>query len=138
MTVKIQKENFNVAKEIEKLTSKISNYGSLVSFLGNVRKVSNGNNIISLNIEHYPGMTEKQLQKIQKTAVKKWKLEECLIIHRYGELLPKDNIVLVLTVSKHRKAAYEASMYIIEEIKTKGTFWKLEKTLTNETWVEQN
>ena len=92
--------------------------------------------LVSMTLEHYPGMTEKMLKKIENEALSRWDLLDSLIIHRHGELFPGDNIVLVITLSKHRKEAINSCHFLIDWLKTKGPFWKFEKTNSSGHWVE--
>lgn len=89
-----------------------------------------------MTLEHYPGMTERQLAAIEAEARGRWPLEDCLIIHRHGRLEPGDRIVLVLTASAHREAAFQACQFLIDWLKTKAPFWKLEETSDGGQWVE--
>ena len=100
--IKVQKQKINISEQNKKIL--IKKIGAAVNFTGIARSENKSGNIKYLEIEHYPRMTEKKIKEIEIYATKKWKLINCIIIHRYGKLLPKDNIVLVLTVSKHRKA----------------------------------
>ena len=100
--IKVQLEDFYIDKEINNLLEKNNNVGALSSFMGIVRDKAKDKNLISMTLEHYPGMTEKMLKKIEAEALSRWKLLDSLIIHRYGELFPGDRIVLVITLSKHR------------------------------------
>lgn len=134
--IKVQNKDFSVEEEINLLSEKFLNIGAISSFIGIVRNKNIKDDLISMTLEHYPGMTEKMLQKIEKEALNRWNLIDTCIIHRYGELLPGDQIVLVITASEHRKEAVESCYFIIDWLKTKGPFWKYEKTKTNGHWVE--
>ena len=134
--IKVQKENFSIEKEIKKINNNFENIGAISSFIGTVRNKRIDENLISMTLEHYPGMSAKILKKIENQALKKWNLLGTCIIHRYGELFPGDQIVLVITTSKHRKEAVESCHFIIDWLKTKGPFWKYEKTKDNGYWVE--
>ena len=134
--IRVQKKDFSVEEEINLLSEKFLNIGAISSFIGIVRNKNIKDDLISMTLEHYPGMTEKMLQKIEKEALSRWNLIDTCIIHRYGELLPGDQIVLVITASEHRKEAVESCYFIIDWLKTKGPFWKYEKTKTNGHWVE--
>lgn len=137
MTIKIQKEDFNLNNEFNNIDNNKSEIGAVSSFIGKVRKHNKGKLVKSLYIEHYPGMTEKQLNNIELAARKKWKIDDCIIIHRYGKLYPNDQIVLVITSSKYRKESISACSFIIDSLKTNVTFWKLEETNTGSYWLEQ-
>ena len=104
--------------------------------MGYVRDYSNGERITSLNIEHYPGMTEKKLMDISQKASKKWPLLGSLVIHRYGKLNTSDQIVLAAAASLHRKAAFEATEFMMDYLKTSAPFWKSEIVNDSEVWVE--
>ena len=125
--IKVQSEDFSIDKEINNLLEKNNNVGALSSFMGIVRDKAKDKNLISMTLEHYPGMTEKMLKKIEAEALSRWKLLDTLIIHRYGELFPGDRIVLVITLSKHRQDSVNAGHFMIDWLKTKGPFWKYEK-----------
>ena len=113
ITVKIQKEQFNPQK-ILKNAEKDKKYGALVSFIGSVREETNNGKVKKLFIEHYKNMAEKIIYKTALNAEKKWNLDYCYIIHRYGTLKAGESIVMVITCSKHRKEAYAANQYIID------------------------
>ena len=134
--IKVQKENFSIEAEIKKINNSFENIGAISSFIGTVRNKSANEDLISMTLEHYPGMSEKMLEKIEEAAKKKWKLLGTCIIQRYGELFPGEQIVLVITTSKHRKEAVESCHFIIDWLKTKGPFWKYEKTNDSGFWVE--
>lgn len=133
--IRVQTEDFNVGDEIERLRSGRHDVGAIVTFTGTVRATSDDNPIISMTLEHYPGMTERELSRIEKEAQSRWPLQECLIIHRYGTLSPGDNIVLVITLSAHRQAAFESAAFLMDYLKTNAPFWKTEKRKTGSEWV---
>lgn len=113
-------------------------YGATAVFVGSMREFNQGDDVEGMLLEHYPGMTEKHLEKISKEAASKWDILDSLIVHRVGEMLPNDPIVLVAVWSAHRAAAFDASRYLMEELKSRAPFWKKE-SLTEETrWVEKN
>ena len=134
--IKVQKENFNISEEINKITSKNNNIGGISSFLGVVRG-GKDNSLKSMTLEHYSGMTEKMLEEIDRKAKSRWELIETKIIHRYGKLFPGDQIVLVITASEHRKHAIESCEFLIDWLKTKAPFWKLEDSITGKKWVDE-
>ena len=136
ITVKIQKEQFNPQK-ILKNAEKDKKYGALVSFIGSVREETNGGKVKKLFIEHYKNMAEKIIYKTALHAEKKWSLDYCYIIHRYGTLKAGESIVMVITCSKHRKEAYAAIQYIIDWLKINAPFWKKEIFENKSKWVEQ-
>ncbi len=134
--IKVQTQNFSIENEINQLLQRNNNVGAISSFVGIVRNKFRDKDLISMTLEHYPGMTEKMLKKIEDEAILRWNLLDTLIIHRYGELFPGNNIVLVITLSKHRKDAISACHFLIDWLKTKGPFWKYEKTKNSGHWVE--
>jgi molybdopterin synthase catalytic subunit len=134
----VQSEDFDVALELEKLTDRNHKIGGLVSFVGLVRDMAGESAISAMTLEHYPGMTEKQLVEIERTANVRWELDASVIIHRYGKLEPGDKIVLVACASAHRENAFDACHFLIDWLKTKAPFWKLENTAIGERWVESN
>ena len=136
--IKVQQEDFSIKDEIELLKQRCKNFGALSSFIGVVRNKRKDEELLSMTLEHYPGMTEKMLKRLEEVANSKWNILGSTIIHRFGELLPGDQIVLVVTLSDHRKEAVEACHFIIDWLKTKGPFWKYEKTKDNGYWVEAN
>jgi molybdopterin synthase catalytic subunit len=137
MGVKVQSEDFDVASEVDALTSGRTDIGAIVTFTGRVRDDDKGRPIKSMTLEHYPGMTEEELSRIEADAKARWPLQASLIIHRTGELYPGDNIVLVVTASAHRQAAFEAAGFLMDYLKTRAPFWKKETSPAGESsWVE--
>ena len=134
--VKIQKEKFN-PQNILIDAEKEKKYGALVSFIGSVRQETNNGKVKKLFIEHYKNMAEKIIYKTALNAKKKWNLDYCYIIHRYGTLKAGESIVMVITASKHRKEAYAANQYIIDWLKINAPFWKKEIFENESKWVEQ-
>ncbi|MFQ5954508.1 MAG: molybdenum cofactor biosynthesis protein MoaE [Kiloniellales bacterium] len=134
--IRLQRENFDVGAELERLTRDAPNIGGLVAFVGLVRDMAGGQAIEAMTLEHYPAMTEKMLTRIETQARRRWPLEASLIIHRYGRLEPGERIVLVATASAHRQAAFEACQFLIDWLKTKAPFWKREDTAAGERWVD--
>jgi molybdopterin synthase catalytic subunit len=110
--------------------------GATVMFVGTVREVSDGRPIAAMTLEHYPAMTERALAELEAEARRRWPLDDILIIHRHGKLEPGEDIVLVITRSAHREAAFEACAFLMDWLKTKAPFWKLEADATGERWVE--
>lgn len=127
--IRVQTEDFDPGEEIERLTHGRSDIGGIVSFTGIVRNVA-------LTLEHYPGMTEREIGRIAEEARSRWPLLGLTVIHRYGRLEPGARIVLVVTASEHRKAAFEAAEFLIDWLKTKAPFWKLEESRNGPQWVE--
>ena len=130
----VQTEDFDLASEVELIKSTNSCIGSVVSFIGTVRDLTS-ESLVSLTLEHYPGMTEKSLRSIAEKARKKWEIESVTIIHRVGTLGIGDQIVLVITSSKHRQAAFDSCNYIMDFLKTDAPFWKKEVSDKEEKWV---
>jgi molybdopterin synthase catalytic subunit len=134
--IRVQREDFDVGAEIAQLTERRHEIGGIVSFVGVVRDTAGGDRIGAMTLEHYPGMTEKKLGEIEAEARRRWKLDASLIIHRYGRLEPGHRIVLVVTAAAHRQAAFEACEFLVDWLKTKAPFWKLEETSQGPRWVE--
>jgi molybdopterin synthase catalytic subunit len=126
MSVRVQAEDFDVGREIASLTAGRTDIGAIVTFTGTVRGEAKGRAIVSMTLEHYPGMTEAELERVEADAHARWPLDATRIIHRYGELKPGDNIVLVVAASRHRQAAFEAAEYLMDYLKSRAPFWKKE------------
>ena len=133
--IRVQEQDFDVGAEMAALT-KGGDSGAVVSFTGRVRGGSGDSAISAMTLEHYPGMTEKALEAIEKEAHARWPLDASLIIHRFGRLEPGENIVLVITCSAHRQAAFAAAEYLMDWLKTKAPFWKLEEGPGGARWVD--
>ena len=133
--IRIQSEVFNIENEIKEISKSKLN-GATVSFIGSVRDLKS-ENLKNLEIEHFPKMAEKVLDKTAQYAFKNWNLSQCTIIHRYGKLKVADPIVLIITSSPHRKEAFRANEYIINFLKTNAPFWKKENTEKRSYWVNQ-
>ena len=134
--IRVQQEDFDVGAEIARLTGGNRAIGGLAVFVGVVRDMADREKIGAMTLEHYPGMTEKKLAEIEAEAQRRWPLEASLIVHRYGRLLPGDNIVLVACASPHRDAAFDACRFLIDWLKTEAPFWKLEETGKGPKWVD--
>lgn len=134
--IRVQREDFDVGAEIEALTRGKSGIGGVTSFVGLVRDVAGDKRIAAMTLEHYPGMTERELEAIEAEARRRWPLDAVLIIHRYGRLEPGDRIVLVATASAHREAAFASCHFLIDWLKTRAPFWKLEETPEGARWVD--
>lgn len=126
MTVRVQRDDFDLGVEVKRLVAGRTDIGAIVTFTGTVREADKGRPIEAMTLEHYPGMTEAELERVEEEARKRWPLQASLIIHRYGELRPGDNIVLVVTASAHRHAAFEAASFLMDYLKSKAPFWKKE------------
>lgn len=133
----IKKNKINFSAESQKFSLKNKSSGSICSFLGKVRKNSTNGDVKSIYIEYYPEMTKKQIKEIIFYSNKKWKLDDLLIIHRYGRIEVEENIVLILLASQHRKDSLESLEFIIDWLKVKATFWKKEETLNGNFWVKE-
>lgn len=145
MTVRIQTEDFDLSQELtsmrlagqaKKASTQNESVGAIVSFVGLVRDVNDGNTVNTLTLEHYPEMTEKALAAIENEAKTRWDIIDSLIIHRVGTLKPQDQIVLVVVTSAHRGEAFKACEFIMDYLKTSAPFWKKEATNQGEHWVE--
>jgi len=138
--IRIQREDFDPGQELAALTAGRTDVGGAVLFCGLVREMSGAapaaKRIGAMTLEHYPGMTEKMLAGIEAEAQRRWPLAAALIVHRYGRLEPGERIVLVITCSAHREAAFEANMFLVDWLKTKAPFWKLEESAGGAAWVE--
>jgi molybdopterin synthase catalytic subunit len=134
--IRVQKAPFDPAIELAAFAHGRTDVGGIGTFLGLVRDEHGGQRITSLTLEHYPGMTERQLEAIEAEARQRWPLLDTLVIHRFGRMLPGEPIVLVATASAHRQAALEACAFLIDWLKTKAPFWKLEETDEEGRWVE--
>lgn len=136
MPVRVQHEDFEPGAEIARLTEGRTDIGGVVSFIGLVRDMAGGQPVSEMTLEHYPGMTERQLEQIEAEANRRWRLDGSLIIHRYGRLDPGDRIVLVITASAHRAEAFAAAEFLMDWLKTKAPFWKSEVTPNGPQWVD--
>ncbi len=134
--IRVQQEDFDVGAEIGALTAGNTNIGGLAVFVGLVRDMAGEQAIEAMTLEHYAGMTEKEIERIEAEANQRWPLEASLVIHRVGRLEPGDQIVLVATASAHRQAAFDACQFLIDWLKTKAPFWKQEETASGPRWVE--
>ncbi|MBC7103215.1 MAG: molybdopterin synthase catalytic subunit MoaE [Parvibaculum sp.] len=133
--IRVQTEDFDIGAEVAALTAGRTDIGAIVTFSGLVRD-ANGGSVASMELEHYPGMTEKELARIEREANERWPLQASLVIHRVGKLLPGDNIVLVVAASAHRQAAFEAASFLMDYLKTRAPFWKREDTGGETRWVD--
>ena len=134
--IKVQREDFDIGAELGAFTAGRTDVGGVASFVGLVRDMAGGAEVGAMTLEHYPGMTEKKLAEIEAEAQRRWPLQASLIIHRYGRLEPGEQIVLVATASPHRQAALESCAFLIDWLKTKAPFWKVEETAAGPRWVE--
>lgn len=132
--IRVQTEDFDIGAEIAGLKAGRSDIGAIVTFTGTVRDQEGA--VTEMTLEHYPGMTEKELERIEAEAQARWPLQASLIVHRVGTLKPGDNIVLVITASAHRDAAFDAARFLMDYLKMSAPFWKRESGPSGETWVE--
>ena len=133
--ISVQKADFSVADEYQALNSDYGD-GAIVTFVSKVRNMNLGDNVVGLTLEHYPGMTEKALAEILDQAHSRWPLTYVRVIHRIGTLSIGEQIVFVGVSSAHREAAFQACAFIMDYLKTKAPFWKKEKLLDDERWIE--
>lgn len=136
MTVRVQTEDFDVSSEVAAMRAHSPRIGAVVTFIGTVRDMNDGSSVAEMELEHYPGMTEKALQAIVEQAKSRWSIDDALVIHRVGPLLPRDQIVLVAVTSAHRGEAFDACEFIIDYLKTEAPFWKKEQTPQGARWVD--
>lgn len=136
MAVKVQTEDFDVGAEIQAMRLARKDIGAVASFIGQVRDLNDGDQVSAMTLEHYPGMTEKALEKIVEQAKARWDIFDALLIHRIGKLRPTDQIVLVVVSGAHRGEAFAACQFIMDYLKTEAPFWKKEQTESGERWVE--
>src|SRR5690348_6026158 len=133
--IRVQREDFDVGTELERLAAGNPRIGGLASFVGLVRDLGGDDRVSALTLEHYPGMTEKKPGEIETEPHRRWPLDAALTIHRYGRLVPGDRIVLVATASPHREAALAACQVLIDWLKAGAPFWKGEETPAGERLV---
>ena len=136
MAVRIQTKDFDAGAEIAALRRGNPKIGAVASFIGVCRDANDGTAVTKMTLEHYPGMTEKALEKIVAEAKARWDLMEVLVVHRVGELKPTDQIVLVVATGAHRGEAFAACGFIMDYLKTRAPFWKKEETPQGARWVE--
>lgn len=135
MKIVVQRDDFDVGFEIKSLAGN-TKIGAVAAFIGLVRDVNEGASVGAMTLEHYPGMTEKALAAIVEEAKGRWEVLDCTVIHRFGELKPTDQIVLVVVASGHRGDAFAACEFLIDYLKTRAPFWKKEQTAEGARWVE--
>ncbi|MDP3197269.1 molybdenum cofactor biosynthesis protein MoaE [Tabrizicola sp.] len=133
MRVAVQSQPFDVGAEVSGFTAKVRGAGAVVSFTGLVR--DEGGNLSGMEIEHYPGMTEKAIRGIVEEAVSRWSLVDALVIHRHGKLAPGEAIMMVATAAPHRADAFAAAEFLMDYLKSRAPFWKKELGVGGEAWV---
>jgi molybdopterin synthase catalytic subunit len=136
VTIRIQQADFDIAQEIAALTAGRTDIGAVVSFSGICRGSEGAETIAALTLEHYPGMAEAEIGRHAETAMSRWPLTGLTVIHRVGRIAPGENIVLVLTASQHRQAAFEAAEFLMDYLKANAPFWKREESAGRTGWVE--
>ena len=136
VTIRIQDADFDIAQEIAALTRGRADVGAVVSFSGICRGSEGGERIAALTLEHYPGMAEAEIKRHADTAVSRWPLTGLTVIHRVGRITPGENIVLVLTASQHRQAAFQAAEFLMDYLKANAPFWKREESAGGANWDE--
>jgi molybdopterin synthase catalytic subunit len=136
VTIRIQQADFDIAREIAALTAGRTDIGAVVSFSGICRGSEDGGPIAALTLEHYPGMAEAEIMRHAETAMARWPLTGVSVVHRVGRITPGENIVLVLTASKHREAAFQAAEFLMDYLKASAPFWKREESADGANWVD--
>lgn len=136
MTVRVQSDDFDIGAEIAALRKGNAKMGAIASFIGLVRDSNDGDRVSAMTLEHYPGMTEKALDEIVAQAQSRWDIYDALVVHRVGQLLPLEQIVLVVVTSAHRGEAFAACEFLMDYLKTQAPFWKKEATDRGARWVD--
>jgi molybdopterin synthase catalytic subunit len=136
VNIRIQEADFDIAREISALTKGRSDIGAVVSFSGICRGSEDGASIAALTLEHYPGMAEAEIARHAETAMSRWPLSGISVIHRVGRITPGENIVLVLTASQHRQAAFEAAEFLMDYLKANAPFWKRVDRAEGASWID--
>jgi len=135
-TIRIQEADFDIAQEIAALTKGRIDIGAVVTFTGICRGTEDGENIAALTLEHYPGMAEAEIKRHTDEAMSRWPLSGLTMVHRVGRIEPGQNIVLVLTASQHRQAAFHSAEFLMDYLKTNAPFWKREESAKGSSWIE--
>jgi len=137
VTVRVETSDFDISAEMARLTAGNTGIGAVASFVGKVRDHVEGAPLTSMTLEHYAGMTEAELERIEAEAQRRFNLSASLIVHRVGDLKPGDNIVLVIACASHRQAAFAGAEYLMDYLKTRAPFWKKEVLANGDArWVE--
>ncbi len=134
--VRVQAQDFDLSAEVAALRANNPAVGAVVTFVGTVRDINDGAQVATMELEHYPGMTERALARIVEQARARWPIQDALVIHRIGPLQPQEQIVLVAVCSAHRGEAFAACEFIIDYLKTDAPFWKKEQTPDGARWVD--
>ena len=135
-TIRIQEADFDIAQEIAALTKGRTDIGAVVSFSGVCRGTEDSAPIAALTLEHYPEMAEAEIKRHADEAIARWPLQGLTVVHRVGRIMPGENIVLVVTASQHRQAAFEAAEFLMDYLKTNAPFWKREESAKGTSWIE--
>jgi molybdopterin synthase catalytic subunit len=135
-TIRLQREPFDVAREVAALNRGRTDIGAVVTFTGICRADENGEPIAALNLEHYAGMAEAEIARHVDAAHTRWPLLSVTVIHRYGRIVPGEGIVLVVTASRHREAAFAAAEFLMDYLKTRAPFWKQVEKASGKSWIE--
>jgi molybdopterin synthase catalytic subunit len=136
VAVRVATDDFDISAEMAKLSGGNTGIGGVALFVGKVRGEVRGQPLVSMTLEHYPGMTEAELSRIEAEARERFRLSESLIVHRVGELKPGDNIVLVIACASHRQDAFAGAEFLMDYLKTQAPFWKKETTPQGARWVD--
>jgi len=136
VTVRVQTADFDIGAEIAAMRRGNPKVGAVASFIGVVRDLNEGDRVAEMTLEHYPGMTEKALEKIVAETRSRWEIYDALVVHRVGTLKPSDQIVLVVVTGAHRGEAFEACEFLMDYLKTRAPFWKKEATPEGSRWVD--
>jgi molybdopterin synthase catalytic subunit len=136
VTIRLQREDFDAGTEAAKIARGRTDIGAVVTFAGICRDHDSGHGVAALTLEHYPGMAEEEIARHVADAEKRWPLLGVTVIHRFGRMVPGDNIVLVVTASAHRAAAFAAAEFLMDYLKTRAPFWKQEERPQGATWVD--
>jgi molybdopterin synthase catalytic subunit len=134
--IRVQDQAFDVGNEVNTIKRGKTQIGGTAVFVGTVRDINDGKDVSALTLEHYPGMTEKALADIEAEARSRWALDDVLIVHRYGRMEPGEDIVLVICCSEHRDNAFDACRFLMDFLKTRAPFWKLEEGGNDQKWVD--
>jgi len=136
LDLRIQFEDFDVGREQALVEDAAADVGGVASFTGRVRMAADADEVVALEIEHYPGMTERSVEAVAEEAGRRWPLAALTVIHRVGRLAPGERIVLVVAASRHRQAAFDATRFVMDYLKTRAVFWKREIYPDGARWVE--
>jgi molybdopterin synthase catalytic subunit len=134
--IRLQREDFDIGAEIARLTRGRTDIGAVATFTGVCRGSDGGERVTAMTLEHYPGMAEAEIARHVEEAQARWPLLGVTVIHRYGRLVPGENVVLVVTASSHREAAFAAAEFLMDYLKTRAPFWKMEERVGGAAWVE--